>query len=114
MARKKSTPKTELAARAGSEASTDMSERSRGGKSSKMLNENALHQLRAAEEGEREGHIAGMAEAAAMCSAAGDVVGGSFLDGANDCRDDILTELRRRYGADNPRVLHHLKLRGLA
>jgi hypothetical protein len=81
------------------------------------------------QEAERECTIAGMAEAAAVAHAQACTIGAradgqdkkslaatiehSATLGAATVTAQILTELRRRYGADDPRVLHHLKLRGL-
>ncbi len=69
---------------------------------------------RARDEVEHEGRIAGMADAAAIVHAAYRL---NHSDDGSEAllsiEDDILTELRRRYGAGNPRVVHHLRLRGL-
>lgn len=105
-ARKK---KSALAAQANRDASTDMSERGRGAKKANELNPNALHQLRAADDGYREGAIATFAENIATMKKWNEdhtTVG--------DPADWLLAELRRRF-ADHPdRIAHHLKLRGLA
>ena len=111
MAKRKA--KSALVAQASAAASTDMSERTRGAKKANELNERALHLLRAADEAEREGHIAGMAEAAAICLPLGEERSG-FRDGAVACKAEILAELRRRYKDHPDRIEHHLRLRGLA
>jgi ABC-type microcin C transport system permease subunit YejB len=72
--------------------------------------ERILALMRAREEGEREGRIAGMAEAAQI---AHDVLFGDHYAGASGARQAIVAELRRRFGVDDPRVLHHLRMRGL-
>lgn len=84
---------------------------STGNDESQLAKVNAL--ARAREEGARESAIATMCECAAMAHQL--VV--TWPDN-NTCaigvRDAILAELRRRYGADDPRVRHHLRMRGLA
>lgn len=62
------------------------------------------------EAGEREGVIKGMAIAAEIAS-------GYVRDPeptAYSIREDIINEAYRLYGANDPRVLHHLRLRNLA
>lgn len=69
------------------------------------------------EDGERDGHIAGMCEAAAMALAR------AAADRADDnsqwacaterLADEYIAELRRRYGLEHERVRHHMRLRDL-
>lgn len=97
---------------------------------SNQVNERTLVVARARDEGEREGIIAGMAEAAAIAHAeaiavanraAGQDKGSlaatiehSATLGAAAVSAQIQAELRRRYGANDPTVLRHLRMRGLA
>lgn len=80
--------------------------------------ERANRLAREREEGERDGHIAGMCEAAAMALAR------ATADRTEDntqwacaterLADEYLVELRRRYGSlEHERVRHHMRLRGL-
>lgn len=82
--------------------------------SDNKADERILAVMRAREDGEREGHIAGLVEAAAMAQAYDAEVKGSDHHPVVTLRDRILAELRRRFGATDPRVLHHLRTRGLA
>ena len=71
---------------------------------------NAL--ARARDEGEREGVIAAMAECAAIAYRIGPHSMGEGYS-AHEVGDAIVLELRRRYGADDPRVVHHCRMRGV-
>lgn len=62
-------------------------------------------------DGEREGTIAAMAECAALARDWN--VGNDETRLGRRIASDILAELNRRYHGD-PRVAHHLKMRGLA
>ncbi len=65
---------------------------------------NALAHAR--EDGEREATIATFCECAAIATSSHGEI--------NVTGERILAELHRRFGADDPRVLHHKRLRGLA
>lgn len=76
---------------------------------------NAL--ARARDDGEREGTIAAMAECIGAARYLARESVGTLDEYAcaaiNGLGDALLRELERRYGASDPRVLHHLRLRGL-
>lgn len=111
MARKKSEKK------AKETASADMSERSRKGYKEATPEIRAL--MNAREGAERDGHVAGMVEAAAIAMQKSEEVipsphGGVLRPMAADACDAILAELRRRYKNHPELIERHMKLRGLA
>lgn len=87
----------------------DMSERSRKGY--KEADPQIRKLMDAREDAEREGRIAGMVECAAIAR--------DWNAGNDETRlgrriaNDIITELRRRYGAHEDRIAHHMRLQGL-
>lgn len=76
---------------------------------------NAL--ARAREEGEREATISTMAECAAIVLHGierDEGRGRKSTSSSPAISQDTIAELRRRFGANDPRVVHHLRQRGLA
>ncbi len=67
---------------------------------------------RAREDGEREQTIATFCECAAIALRHGPAPMGEGYS-AHDVYIDIMAELHRRYGKDDPRVVHHETMRGL-